>query len=303
VFNHIHPGTAVARRLLTVAFAVFTATATEAAQAPRAGTAPKCQAPRSLVRVAELPEGSGIAASRRVPGRVWAHNDSGAPVLVALDSGGKAAGRVRLTGATVEDWEAIAVGPCPAGSCLYVADIGDNEAERKRVTIYRLPEPENASGTAAVADVFHATFPDGAHDAEAVLVTGEGRIHIVTKGETGPVALYRFPAAVKSGATATLERVSGGGGAKSADARITDGSVSPDGRWVALRTLKDITFYAAADFFAGQWAPAARVDLSALKEPQGEGISLGADNTVYVAGEGGGRGPGTFARFTCVPGE
>lgn len=302
MLNHIHPGTAVARLLLTVGFAVFGATATEAAQAG-VGAKQKCQAPRSLVRVAELPEGSGIAASRRVPGRVWAHNDSGAPLLVALDSSGKSVGRIRLTGATVDDWEAIAVGPCPAGSCLYVADIGDNDARRKRVTVYRLPEPEGTSGTAAVADVFHAAFPDGAHDAETILVNGEGRIHIVTKGETGPVALYRFPAAAKSGATATLERVSGGGDAKSADARITDGSVSPDGRWVALRTLKDVTFYAAADFFAGRWTPAARVDLSALKEPQGEGISLGADNTVYLAGEGGGRGPGTFARFTCAPGQ
>ena len=40
-----------------------------------------------------------------------------------------------------------------------------------------------------------------------------------------------------------------------------------------------------------------------LKEPQGEGVALGADHAVFIAGEGGGKGqPGTFARFTCAPG-
>ena len=100
---------------------------------------------------------------------------------------------MRLTGANVEDWEAIAVGPCGTDSCIYVADIGDNRAGRSRVTLYRLPEPEAASGTAAVADVFHATYPDGSHDAEALLIGGDGRVHIVTKGETGPIGDLSVP--------------------------------------------------------------------------------------------------------------
>ena len=133
-----------------------------------------------------LREASGLAVSRRVPGRLWALNDSGQPVLFALDSRGSVTGQVRLTGADVEDWEAMAVGACGTASCVYVADIGDNRAGRSHVTIYRLPEPEAASGTAAVADVFHATYPDGAQDAEALLVAGDGRVHIVTKGRTGP---------------------------------------------------------------------------------------------------------------------
>ena len=301
MLSYVHIGVVVSHFVLAAVLASFAADVAEAAAAAQVPA--KCQPPRSLVRVAELPEGSGIAASRRVAGRIWAHNDSGAPVVIALDSSGKVAGRVRLTGAIVEDWEAIAVGPCPSGSCLYVADIGDNVARRKRITIYRLPEPENATGTAAVTDVFHASFPDRAHDAETILVSGDGRIHIVTKGETGPIALYRFPATPKSGASVALERVGGTTDAKDENARITDGSVSPDGRWVALRTLNAISFYPAADLFAGRWTPAARVDLSGLKEPQGEGISLGPDNTVYLAGEGGGKGPGTFARFTCSPGS
>jgi hypothetical protein len=254
------------------------------------------------VRLRGLPEASGLAVSRRVPGRLWTHNDSGEPLLVALDSKGTVTGELRISGAKVEDWEAIAVGPCGGGSCLYIGDIGDNEAERRAITIYRVPEPEAGARTATVAEVIQATYPDGAHDAETLLVSGDGRLHVVTKGETGPVALYRFPANARSGAAVRLERVGALQTAPNAGSRITDGAVSPDGRWVALRTRTTLTFYLAADLFGGQWRPASRVNLGALDEPQGEGIALGANNTVFVAGEGGGKKqPGTFARFSCAP--
>jgi len=94
-----------------------------------------------LVRVAELPEASGVAVSRRSPGRLWSHNDSGEAVLVGLDTRGAVTAGVRLSGVKVEDWEAVAVGACPGGSCIYIGDIGDNEAERKRITVHRVPEP------------------------------------------------------------------------------------------------------------------------------------------------------------------
>lgn len=224
-------------------------------------------------------------------------------MLFALDARGSVAGRVQVSGARVEDWEAIAVGPCGSGSCIYVADIGDNEAGRNRITIYRVPEPQSATGSAAVEDVFHATYPDGPHDAEALLITGDGRLHIVTKGETGPLAIYRFPAQLKSGASMRLERVGAPASGKLAAAsRITDGAVSPDGQWIVLRTRSALSYYRASDLLGGQWRVANRVDLTPLKEPQGEAVALGADNTVFVAGEGGGKGqPGTFARFTCAP--
>ena len=119
-------------------------------------------------------------------------DDSGQPVLFALDTRGSVSGRVRLSGVALEDWEAVVVGPCPGGSCVYVADIGDNAASRKRIAIYRFPEPEGFEASVAVTDVFHATYPDGGHDAEALLVTPDGGLFIVTKGDSGAVALYRF---------------------------------------------------------------------------------------------------------------
>ena len=105
------------------------------------------------------------------PGRLWTHNDSGQPILFALDTRGAVTARVRVTGAAVDDWEAIAVGPCPEGSCVFVADIGDNAARRSSVTIYRIPEPAASEASAAVSAAFTLSYPDGAHDAEALLVT------------------------------------------------------------------------------------------------------------------------------------
>jgi hypothetical protein len=261
----------------------------------------QCQLTGPVVQVPGIPEGSGLALSRRTPGRLWTHNDSGKPVLFAMDARGRVTGRLEVTGATVEDWEAIAVGPCGTGSCLYLGDIGDNNARRQRVTVYRLPEPDAATGTAPVADVFHATYPDGPHDAEALLIGGDGRLHIVTKGGKGTVGLYRFPSQLNPGTTARLERV-GAPSSSEAQSRITDGSVSPDGQWAVLRTRSSLTFYRASDLLAGQWNAATRVDLTALKEPQGEGVAMANDTAVFLTGEGGGKGQGgTFARVSCAP--
>ena len=263
--------------------------------------APQCTAAATLVRVPQMTEASGLALNRRVPGRLWTHNDSGQPVLFALDSRGAVTGQLRVSGAKVEDWEAVAVGPCGGGSCIYIGDIGDNEAKRRGIVVYRVPEPEGASGTAAVADTLRATYPDGAHDAETLLVAG-GRLYVVTKGETGPVGLYRFPASLQSGTVMKLERVGEQSLKADADSRITDGSVSPDDQWIVLRSKSALTFYRASELLAGRWRAASTVDLTPLNEPQGEGLALGAENTVFLAGEGGGKKqPGTFARFACAP--
>jgi len=289
--------------VMAMAMASSAAVAREDTQStPRQDTqSTQCRPAGPLVQISELPEASGIAVSRSVPGRLWAHNDSGQAQLFALDVHGKVTARVQVTGAKVEDWEAMAVGPCTGGSCLFIADIGDNSAKRQSVTVYRMAEPSENDAAVKGADAIEMKYPDGAHDAEALLVTPDGSILIVTKGETGPVNVYRAPADARPGATVTLERIGMSIQGKAAqEQRITDGAVSPDGQWIALRSRGSLVFYRTSDFLKGQWNEVRRVDLAALREPQGEGIALGSNNTVYLAGEGGGKGqPGTFARFTC----
>lgn len=263
-----------------------------------------CRVPAELVRLRDLPEASGIAASRRTPGVYWAHNDSGAPVLFALDQQGSLEGRVRVTGAKVDDWEDVAVGPCAAGSCLYIADIGDNDGRRDRITVYRVPEPAPGEAATAEAEAFDATYPDGAHDAEALFVTGESSVFIVTKGDPGPIALYRFPLPLRAGRSVRLERVGAPLATRDVDAkdRPTAGDMSPDGRWVAVRTTHYVAFHRMADLIAGRWHEASRTDVTSLGEPRGEGLTFAAGGDLILVGEAGGlaRAAGTFARLECA---
>jgi hypothetical protein len=259
-----------------------------------------CRPSGNLMALAELSEASGLVASRTTAGRLWLHNDSGAPVLFAVDQHGKSAGRLTVTGARVEDWEALATGPCGSGSCLYIGDIGDNGARRKQITIYRVPEPAQAGGSAK-AEVFSATYPDGAQDAEALMVAPDGAVIIVTKGEAGPIAAYRFPKSLQPNTIMRLEKI-GVLANKAGNDKITDGAFSSDGQWVALRTKTALTFYRGADFLKGDFGNGRRVDLSGLREPQGEAIAFGAGDHVYVAGEGGGKKqPGTLGQLSCKP--
>lgn len=59
--------------------------------------------------------------------------------------------------------------------------------------------------------------------------------------------------------------------------------------------------YRATDLLTGIWREAGRVPLDTLAEPQGEGITFAADNSLYLISEGGGhKQPGRFARLTCA---
>jgi hypothetical protein len=263
-----------------------------------------CRAAGKVTRVRDLPEASGVAATRRTRGVFWAHNDSAEPIIFALDEQGSVTRRIQVTGAAVDDWEDIAVGPCPQGSCLYIGDIGDNSGKRDHIRVYRTLEPTTTDASTRPAEVFDAVYPDGSHDAEALFVTSDGDVYIITKGDPGPVALYRFPRPLEPGKRVRLERIGAPAiNASKVDAkdRPTAADTSPDGRWVAVRTTHWLVIYPTADLIAGRWNEAFRTDLTSLREPRGEGVTFDGNAGVVLVGEGGGLSrPGTFARLTCA---
>ncbi len=257
----------------------------------------QCAPSGPLARVDGAAEASGLALSRVTSGRLWTHNDSGSPSLIALDTRGAVTARVPL-GVRPKDWEAVAVGPCPQGSCVFIADIGDNDGDRPQVTVYRIPEP--TSNVAGAADAFHATYPDGAHNAEALLIAPDGRLFIVTKDDRGPAALYRFPAELQSGRIHQLERIAIAAGSHAVPERITDGSVSPDGKWAVLRSEQQVAIFDADEFFSGRWTPDTTFDVTSAGEAKGEGVAMGDEGALHLVGEGRGEAkPGTFVRFAC----
>lgn len=246
-------------------------------------------------------ESSGLAVGG--DGNVlWTHNDSGRPVLHAVGLDGRALGQVAVTGAANADWEDLATGPCPGGGrCLYVADIGDNQASRRSITLYRVAEPSPRDGRTLPAEALTATYPDGPQDAEALFVLPDGAVYIVTKGETGGVVLYQLPRTARPGTPATLRRVAElRQGPVDRRDRITGAAASPDGQWLALRTLREVAFHRTGSLSAGSLGPPLTYDLGELEEPQGEAVAFGQGGVVHLSSEGGKKEtPATLARLTC----
>ncbi|MCA9262897.1 MAG: hypothetical protein KDA60_03570, partial [Planctomycetales bacterium] len=171
--------------------------------------------PVGSVPASLLGEASGLVASQHNPSVLWAHNDSGdTNRVVALNLQGNSLGSFVLAGATHTDYEDIAIGPGPnAGtSYLYVADIGDNSEVRSNVTLYRVAEPVvdanggDQSTTLAGVETITLSYPDGAHNAETLLVDPlDGEIYIVTKHFTNNNRVYRTAIPGGGNTAATLE--------------------------------------------------------------------------------------------------
>lgn len=225
-----------------------------------------------------LAEISGIVASHDHPGVLWIHEDSGRPAeLTAINTAGETLATVTLSGVKNVDWEDLSLGPCDAGTCLFVADIGDNNKARDSVDVLRLPEPDPAAGDQAVQpERFPATYPAGPRNAEALVVTADGLPHIITKGTTTEV--YRYPALtadqpVALEAVGALDAVYG---KKSGLADlVTAADLSPDGQRLAVRTYGRIWLFTVGEAGLGDLSERAEVETRA--EFQGEALGFDAD--------------------------
>ena len=196
--------------------------------------------PVGKVQNDSLRELSGIAASRRNPGVLYVHNDSGdAPQIYAISEKAQLLGPCRIKGATARDWEDIAVGPGPDPnrSYVYIGDIGDNGAKRPEVIVYRAPEPKVDAVTPfdqmtiGPAEALRLVYPDKPRDAETLLVDPLTRdIYIISKRELAP-RVYRAAYPQSTTQQIKLEQVA----LLPLGTFPTGGDVSPDGRRVIVR--------------------------------------------------------------------
>ena len=231
-------------------------------------------------------EASGIVASRQSPGVLWVHNDSGdEPRVFAINDKGEFLGTCHIKDATARDWEDIAVGPGPDPDqqCLYIGEIGDNNATYPHVTVYRVPEPKIDPASPfkpmqiGPADAIRLTYPGGPRDAETLLVDPLTRdIYIVSKRDLFS-KVYRAAYPQSTTKTTRMERV-----ASLPWGFAVAGDVSPDGSRVIIRSV----------FGASMWnRPAGKplwrafsgkqIRLATINERQGEGICFDAQGTGY----------------------
>ena len=243
----------------------------------------------------DVDELSGMAASQRHGDLLWVHDDSGggAQLHAVTASTGAYQAAVAIPEADNEDWEDLALGPCPdeACGCLYIADAGSADRSRQTGILWVLPEPDPADGVSVAATAIRFAWPDGGHDAETLLVDPlSGEAVLVTKEPEGPAQVYAFPTAPpQPGGTVTLEWVGeidlSAVGAQ--ETSITGGAVSPGGERIALRTDKDLLVFTVGE--AGLVAALGYVPdhLDAPPSENGEALTFSADGSaLYLLNEG-----------------
>jgi hypothetical protein len=240
---------------------------------------PQCQ-----IGDPRLPEVSGLATAGA---SLLAMNDGGARAEVFVLDAGCVVAEVRSAPLDPYDPEDLALA---ADGTLWLADIGDNRQDRPTVALIGLRPDGSASLT-------RLRYPDGAHDAEALLLAPDGTPYLVTKEVLGASAVYRPDAPLADGATVPLSKVAdlgftltgtpGGPVGRAGQLLVTGGAVSADGQRLALRTYTDAYVWplAGSDVVGALEGTPVRVALP--ETPQGEAISFGANSRdLVVAGEG-----------------
>lgn len=238
-----------------------------------------------------LSETSGLAASRTWPGLLWSHNDSGHdPILYAIDATGAERGRFTLMGAENRDWEDLALGPCPSGTCLYVAETGDNPENNRSAAIYRIPEPDpDSSGLVRGVERLVFRYPDRPRDVEAIFLAPDSSVHLVSKGLLSEIAHYRLPASAwDAQGTVVAERLPMPNLGTGVRRLVTGAALGPDGTTVMLLTYRDLwRLTLAADGALIPNGPLEPCDLTGLL-PQAEAVTwLGEDGTLMLSSEAG----------------
>lgn len=274
----------------------FTATWDAATLGTTADFAPKGTA---IGLVDFLDEASGLAVSRSNARSLWTHNDSGnKPYLYLID---KKTGRLKATyqvpGVERGDFEDIASGPgtVTGKNYLYFADIGDNAQNRDHVLIYRLEEPvfeEAHTGkiieTTTPAQRFMLTYPDGARDAETVLIDPATLDVMIVSKRQAQNSLYTVKLPDAPGSKAIPLIHAGTFPFSSA----TGGGSKADGSALMIRTYTQVFYWQNSSRSTFLSVLASKPQLAPYQpEPQGEAVCMDEDGYYTLSERSGGKTP------------
>jgi hypothetical protein len=219
-----------------------------------------------------------MVAGRAQPQLTWIVNDSGNPAeIYGVGPDGRTRSVLQLRGAANRDWEGLAPGTDADGTpTLWVGDIGDNDEQRDAIWVYEVREPSGAGDQAVPSRRYRLAYPDGPHDAEALLVDPQDQAVVVVTKELVGAGIYRADAPRSPGGTTRLVRVG------SAPSVVTDGAFAPSGGAVVLRTYTFVFLLRSLTS-----APSTQTLLPA--QPQGETIAWSTDGRTLLAGSEGAR--------------
>jgi len=249
------------------------------------------------VQAPNLTEISGVAMSRKNPGVLWVHNDSGhAPELFALARDGHTLAQYALEGARNVDWEDVTLGPGPepGASYLHVGDIGGNRRPRGELVVYRVLEPSLRASQSTIlhgslaATRLELTYPAGLYDAETLFFDpkSQGDLYVVTKDHGGASHVYRAQGPLEDAGKTALELVASlrfpKTGERGSD-QVTSGAISPSGEYVLIKTYTVLYLWIRPEgttIADALGRPACRVPL--IAEEQGEALAFAPDGSGYL---------------------
>ncbi|MFC4001941.1 hypothetical protein ACFSVJ_26080 [Prauserella oleivorans] len=231
----------------------------------------------------DLSEVSGLAADDR---HWYAVNDGGTSLEIFVLDRDCTVVDVLENDTDPYDVEDLALA---ADGTLWLGDTGDNDKDRDTVALHAV-RPDGS------AELYRLTYPDGAHDAEALLLDRAGTPYLITKNVVGSSAVYRPSAPLRSPGPTPLEKVGelsvsatgtpGGPLGSAGSVLVTGAAASPDGTVVALRTYTDAYLYRVPDGDVVAALRSAPVRVPLPNEAQGEAIAFQPDGTLVSVSEG-----------------
>lgn len=247
-------------------------------------------------------ETSGVVAPRSTPGLLWSLDDSGNDAeLFRFDSTGTSKGRVRIDGADNRDWESLSVGPCPEGECLYVGDVGDNDAKHPWVRIYRVAITA-AADTAThlpIAASLLVRYEEGARDVEGMYVAPDTNLWLVSKRPERdsvqkrwrPSRLWRVPPAAWGMGSVTVPRADSlpiVPNRETSRAWVTDAALGTFGNMsrLAVLTYGAVWVFEADTRTGWPGRPLGRCALSPMSGRYAEAVTWLPDGRLLILAEG-----------------
>jgi len=188
----------------------------------------------------EIQETSGLAWATK-EGTFWTHNDSGNPAeLYEIAKSGKIIAQLKLPKLINMDWEDLAQ---DARGNLYIADIGNNDNQRKDLAIYKLnPNRPDVYETIQLRYAGQTAFPptpdERNFDCEAV-IWHQNKLYLFSKNRSKTnrfAKLYALPDSAGNYLLSPQDSVY-------SKAMVTSADISPNGKTLALLTYGKILLF------------------------------------------------------------